>query len=112
MGSDTIRAVPGVVVTVADANGLGGSDTVTLDVDLNNNGSFSGGELGYATGTLHDGQVVITLPTLSSTGSYPVRARVTDAAGNQTTTGSQTITVTSSGSATITHTQVADSDPL
>ena len=32
--------------------------------------------------TLHDGNVDITLPALPGNGTYPIRARVTDLAGN------------------------------
>jgi RHS repeat-associated protein len=109
----TTSLAPTVVAAVSDLGGVAGNATVSFDVDTNADGTFNDpGESGYATGTLHDGWVAVTLPALAGTGSYPIRARVTDLAGNQATTGSQTITVTSSGSAFTTTGQVLNSDPL
>ena len=76
-----LRPAPALVVDVAatDNVGLPANDAVALDVDLNNDGSYSGGELGYATGTLTNavpstsGSAEIVLPTLPSTGTYRVR---------------------------------------
>src|SRR5262249_31163787 len=69
---------PRVQVAAADAVGLAANAAVTLDVDLNNDGLFTGvGESGYASGTLADGMAEIVLPALSGTGTYHVRARVT-----------------------------------
>jgi hypothetical protein len=88
---------PVVTVTAGDTVGLPPSATVTLDVDLNNNGTFTDpGEAGYATGTLTNGLATITLPALPATGTYRVRAHVTDLAGNAATSAAQSFTVTSS----------------
>jgi hypothetical protein len=96
--SSTASFGPEVLVTARDRFGIPPTATVTLDVDLNNDGSFSGGELGYATGNLADGQATIKLPSLSSTGTYRVRARVTDLAGNEGTSSAATFTVSAAGS--------------
>ena len=86
---------------------------VTLDVDLDHDADFvDTGESGYATGTLKDGAASITLPALPATGSYAVRARVTDLAGNQATSATQTVQVTSQASWQIASAQVLTSDPL
>jgi RHS repeat-associated protein len=77
---------PTVQVTASDLGGIPANATVTLDVDLNNDGNYTdSGETGYATGNLVNGQAIITLPQLPSTGTYTFQARVTDKAGNQGT---------------------------
>jgi RHS repeat-associated protein len=85
---------PQVQVTASDLNGLPDGTAVALDVDLNGDGLFTGpGETGYASGTLHAGAATITLPLLPGTGTYQLRARVTDRAGNQGTSAVQTLQV-------------------
>src|SRR5262249_6731286 len=77
-----------------------------------NNGIFTDpGETGYASGTLKDGSVSIALPSLGATGPYAVRARVTDLAGNQATSGSQAFQVTSQATWSLSA-QVLTSDPV
>jgi YD repeat-containing protein len=111
--ASTLSRGPQVLVTASDLNGLPDNTTVTLDVDTNNDGNFTDtGETGYATGSLKDGSALITLPTLSGTGTYPVRARVTDLAGNQATSSTQTIVVTGATAWSISSAQVLTSDPL
>ena len=116
--SPTASLGPAVEVTATDNVGLPANDAVTLDVDLNNDGSYTGGELGYATGTLTNavpstsGSAAIALPTLPSTGTYRVRAHLADLAGNQGTSTNDTFTVIGSSTATLTQAQVLDSDPL
>jgi hypothetical protein len=83
---------PQLLVTARDLNPLPDGTTVTVDVDTNNDGNFTdSGESGYATATLKDGAATITLPALSVTGTYPLRARVTDLAGNQRAQGQFTV---------------------
>src|SRR5262249_15511687 len=95
---------PQVTVLASDLNGLP-NDTgnslykVSVDVDKNNDGNFTdAGESDYAMGALHDGFVSFTLPALSSTGTYPMRARVSDLAGNVGTSATQTVQVVAVGS--------------
>jgi RHS repeat-associated protein len=102
---------PVVQVATTDLNGLPDGTTVTIDVDKNNNGSFADpGESGYATGTLSGGAASVVLPALAGTGTYPVRARVTDQAGNQQTSATATVMVNSATSWSATA-QVLTSDP-
>ncbi|MFL5242523.1 MAG: SBBP repeat-containing protein [Gemmataceae bacterium] len=104
---------PVVQVNASDLGGLAANAAVTVDVDKNNDGDFlDAGESGYASGTLKDGTVSITLPTLPGTGTYPMRVRVTDLAGNQATSATQNIVVNAVGSAwTLTGQEIA-ADPL
>ena len=71
-------------VSATDLNGLPTGTTVALDV------AGTTTTLNYATGTLVNGSVTITLPTLPSIGTYTVDARVLDLAGNQGTSASVT----------------------
>jgi RHS repeat-associated protein len=110
---------PQVRVTASDLNGLpnaGGlypsGETVSLDVDTNNDGNFTdAGESGYATATLVDGTATITVPTLSAAGTYPMRARVTDLAGNQGTSATVTVVVSSVTAWGTDTAQVLSADP-
>jgi RHS repeat-associated protein len=103
---------PVVTVTASDLNGLPDGTAVSIDVDKNNNGSFADpGESGYATGTLSGGAASIVLPALSGTGTYPVRARVTDRAGNQRTTAASNIVISSATTWSITAGQALTADP-
>jgi RHS repeat-associated protein len=111
--SSTTSLGPQLLVTGSDLNGLPDGTTVSIDVDLNNNGNFTdSGESSYASGTLKDGSATITLPALSSTGTYPMRARVTDLAGTQGTSSTQTVVVTSQTSWSVASAGVPTSDPL
>src|SRR5262249_9740498 len=86
---------------------------VSLDVDLNNNGNFTGtGESNYAGSALHGGVAVFSIPSLPGTGTYPMRARVTDLAGNQGTSSTQTVQVTAVSNAWQGSAQVLTSDPV
>src|SRR5262249_14173469 len=98
--ASTSTRAPVVSLRASDLYGLpnpGGSyphrTTFTLDVDTNNDGNFTGGELSYATGTLTNGAASITLPTLPSTGTYTLRAHVLDLAGNAGTSALATLVV-------------------
>jgi RHS repeat-associated protein len=99
----TTSLSPQVTVTARDLNGVPNDTTntsyfVQVDVDKNNDGNFTdAGESGYATGVLHNGKVTITLPKLPGTGTYPIRARVLDLAGNQGTSSTVNVQVVTSG---------------
>ena len=111
--STTTSLGPEVAVAAQSLLGFPAGATVTLDVDKNNDGDFlDPGETGYATGTLANGHVLIRLPALPSTGTYRVRARVSDLAGNQGTSGTSSFTVnavTTWGGATA---EALTSDPV
>jgi YD repeat-containing protein len=88
-----------VTVSGTDANGLPNGTTVYLDVDLNNNGSFTdAGEQGYTTSTLTGGAATFTVSPSLSPGTYPIRARLADKAGNIGTSSTATVVVSSSPS--------------
>ncbi len=109
--SSTGSLAPVVQVTATDLNGLPDRTTVSIDVDKNNDGNFTdAGESGYASGTLTGGAASITLPALSGTGTYPMRARVSDRAGNQGTSATATVVVSSAASWSMTA-QVLTADP-
>ncbi len=89
---------PIVDVQASDLYGIPASATVTLDVDLLDDGSFTDpGDADYASGTLVNGFAAIPLP-MSATGTYRVQAHVTDTAGNQGTSSAATFTITTAGS--------------
>src|SRR5262245_24589711 len=92
----TYTLKPVVRVNATDLN-LAATTTVTLDVDLNNDGNFTGGDLGYTTGTLTNGVAVIALSPALAIGTGKVRARVKDKAGNEGTSNTQTVVVQTSG---------------
>ncbi len=89
----TTSLTPVVDVQASDLVGIPANATVTLDVDLNNDGNFTDtGETGYTSGTLVNGFVAIPV-ALTATGTYRVRARVTDTAGNEGTSNVATFTI-------------------
>ncbi len=89
---------PIVDVQASDLYGIPASATVTLDVDLLDDDSFTDpGDADYASGTLVNGFAAIPLP-MSATGTYRVQAHVTDTAGNEGTSSAATFTITSAGS--------------
>src|SRR5262249_24516899 len=109
----TPSKAPQIRVTAQDLNGLPNGTQVRLDVDLNNDGDYlDTSESGYTTGTLTDGAAVITLPALSGTGTYRVRARVTDLAGNEGTSASSTFTVSAVTAFSVLSALVRSSDPI
>jgi len=85
---------PTVTVAATDMDsGVPDGTTVYVDVDLNNDGDFTDpGETAYATGTLAGGIAAITLPSLPE-GTYRLRARVSDACGNEGTSNVATMVV-------------------
>jgi hypothetical protein len=82
-------------VTATDAvSGIADGATVYLDIDLNNDGDFTDdGETGVSTATLVDGAATFSLNALASDGTYSLRARVNDQAGNQGVSDVQATTV-------------------
>jgi RHS repeat-associated protein len=81
---------PVVHVTASDLVGIAANATVALDLATSSGGPWT---LAYATGTLTNDQATITLPTLSGTGTWYVRARALDLAGNEGTSGAQSVAV-------------------
>ena len=61
------------------ATGSDTTGTISLDVDLNQNGSYEENELAYRTGTADS---VFVLNNLNGYGDYTLRARAVDTAGN------------------------------
>jgi RHS repeat-associated protein len=88
--ASTSTLAPVVRVTASDLAGIAANATVALDLATSSSGPWT---LGYATGTLTNDQASITLPTLSSTGTWYVRARALDLAGNEGTSAAQSVTV-------------------
>ncbi len=78
----TSSTTPSATMTATEAApGVANGTTAYLDVDLNNDGAFTGGEIGYLTATVSGGTATFT-PTSSLTdGTYHLRARVSDMAG-------------------------------
>jgi RHS repeat-associated protein len=108
--AQTSSLTPQVQVTASDLNPLPPGTAVALDVDLNGDGQFSDtGEMNYATGTLSNGTALITLRALPGTGSYSIRARVSDLAGNERTSAVQGFSVVST--VPLLSASVLDSDP-
>src|SRR5262249_13377244 len=108
----TPSKAPQIRVTAQDLNGLPNGPQVRPHVDLNNDGDYlDTSESSYTTGTLTDGAAVTTLPALSSTGTYRVRARVTDLAGNEGTSASSTFTVSAVTAYSVAEALVRTSDP-
>jgi hypothetical protein len=82
--TSTVDPTPQLIVTATDNYGLSATTTVTLDVDLNNNGNFTDtGEWGYRTATMTNDVAVFNLSPALTAGTYPMRARVDDLAGKQ-----------------------------
>ena len=78
---------PTLRVVATDLYPFAPTTTVTLDVDLNNDGDFlDAGELGHSLGLLVRNAASIRLATAISVGTVGLRARVTDLAGNEATT--------------------------
>ncbi len=76
---------PAVTVSAMDGEvALTNDSTVLLDVDLNNDGDFDDdGEADYTTATLVDGTATFNVSPELEDGTYNLRARVSDAAGNE-----------------------------
>ena len=103
----TTSFAPQVIVQADDLNPLPDGTTVTLKVDLLQNGTYTGS----ATGTLDGGYATITSPAVSAAGTYNMKAQVTDPAGNTGTSPVVAVTVNAATSATLTAWS-ALSDPL
>jgi YD repeat-containing protein len=103
--SSTSSYAPAVTVTATDLNGL--PDGTSVTVQQQSGGVWST----IATGTLTGGAAAITLPSFGATGTYPLRAQVSDRAGNQGTSATANVTVTSATGWSMTA-QVLAADPL
>ena len=93
VASQTYDTRPWVAVTASDLYGFASGTTVALDEAVNGGAWTSG----YATGTLVNGTVEFTGYTALPVGTIvDFRARLTDAAGNQGTSPTATVTVNTS----------------
>ena len=104
---------PQLTVTATDAVGLPATGTVTLDVDLNNDGNFTDpGETGYQMATLSNGVAVFNVFSALSVGTVGLRVRVNYLAGNQGTSATSTLVVAATGSGWTTTDTTPLIDPL
>ncbi len=83
----TNNSQPTVTISATDEiSGVPDGTSVYIDLDLDGDGAFtSEGEAGYATVTLTDGQATFQPTSALADGTYHVRVRASDAAGNQGT---------------------------
>ena len=83
--SVTDDASPPVTVTATNTgSGLPDGTAVALDVDLNNDGDFTDtGEANYTASTLTNGSATFDVTPALVQGTYKLRARVSDQAGNE-----------------------------
>jgi Bacterial Ig-like domain len=92
--SSTYSLAPQMHVSAWDAVGLPASTTVTLDVDLLDDGLFTDpGDANYTSATLVNGSATFALSPALAAGSYHVRAHLADLAGNIGYSASQAFTV-------------------
>jgi PhoPQ-activated pathogenicity-related protein len=83
----SVSVTPQVTVTATSPAALPNGRVVEVDVDLNNDGSFTGSEVDYSQGTLYNGSATFdltpALPSSAQSGPYQVRIRahVEDADG-------------------------------
>ena len=102
--SSTDSLDPTVLVTASDQGGISSSATVTIQQDVS--GTWSN----LTTGTLTGGMASIVLPAFASTGTYTLRAQVTNLAGNTGTSSSVNLVISSATSWSLTA-QVLTADP-
>jgi RHS repeat-associated protein len=110
----TTSLAPTVSVQVSDPVGVPAGATVTLNVDLNNDGNFTDpNETGYASGTVNSsGVATIVLPQLSAVATYALQGQFTGPSGLTGTSATSTATITSTAGGTWTPTaQVLSVDP-
>ena len=92
----TKDTTPSITVTTSDGTvgaGVANAAVVSIDVDLNNDGDFADNdETARNSGSISNNTATFDLSTLTA-GTYKVRARVTDAAGNEGTSAVQTFTI-------------------
>ena len=113
----TDDVTPHVTVTATDPSGLVNGTAVNLDVDLNNDDNFAdAGEADRTQSTLYGGrsyfELTPALPATPPSGPYLVqlRARVSDAAGNEGTSPSARLKIDTVGN-TILEDYVNTADP-
>jgi len=87
---------PLVTVQVADDHPIPDGTPVALDVDLNGDGDFDdAGESGHTTASLTAGEATFAIAPGLAHGSYALRARASDVAGNEGTSALHAIEVVS-----------------
>src|SRR5438309_548723 len=97
-----------VTVSATDTNSLPNGTLVRIDVDLNNNNSFTDpGEQNYVSGVLASGSATITISPPLAAGTYKLEARVFDQAANVGASSTQTTVV----NAWATSSQIRTDDP-
>ncbi len=85
---------PTATISVSDSgSGAPNGTEVHLDVDLNEDGNFDGEEIDYATVSLNNGTATFQPSSPLEDGTYPIRARASDVAGNEGTSAVATVTV-------------------
>src|SRR5262249_19126709 len=73
---------PTLTVKLSAADAAQAAQTVRIDVDLNHNGKFDATEINFTTAALTGLSTAVKLKELPDGGTYLVRARVPDVAGN------------------------------
>jgi hypothetical protein len=77
--SSSVDVTPQVTVTATSPAALPNGRTVQVDVDLNNDGNFTGSEIGYTLGSLYNGSAIFdlspALPASINGAPYTVRVR-------------------------------------
>jgi hypothetical protein len=82
--ASTFDHTPSVIVSATDNDVLPDGTPVALDVDLNNDGDFlDAAEQGYTTSVLIGGAATFDVSPALADGTYGLRARVSDPAGNE-----------------------------
>ncbi|MBP2303547.1 beta strand repeat-containing protein [Azospirillum picis] len=109
----TKDTTPSITVTTADGTngaGVANAATVSVDVDLNNDNDFlDPGETARDNGSISNNTATFDLAALAQ-GTYTVRARVTDAAGNEGTSTTQTLTIDTTAPAADTTAPISATD--
>ena len=90
---------PAITVTATDGvSGVAERGTVSLDIDLNNDGDFDdAGEASYTSSILFGGTITFDISPELAQGNYNLRARVYDILGNENTSLVAPITVDLTG---------------
>ncbi len=99
----TTSSTPSVTVTATESgSNMPNGTLVYLDVDLNNNGTFTDpGETAYAIGTLNNGTVTFNLTAPLPYGTYHLRAHVYDTSNNPGISAVSTMVVVTSPQVTL-----------
>ena len=93
---------PQLQVSAYDEVGLAATTSVTFDVDLHDDGSFSdSGDAGYMSASLSNGSGTYTLSPSLAPGTYRIRADVYNLAGEEGFSSPVTFTIASTSSSTL-----------